>query len=188
MQNWWRAGRVRMSARSKLDFGPIRPLRQTPCGTGAALRCGLECHPVDGGSAGFAASSKGRGPEAKGVRAGGPHRRAWWLGVPAALLRERLGADAASVWPAKMRPDRGTWAWSIGPRGLPGLSLPPETNRVRPGPSGYHGARGEGSTPAPLPPPAHPSRLFSGRSRRQLSPVAVAISNQRSGLPSDRTA
>jgi hypothetical protein len=72
-------------------LGRYAPSRQTPCGTGAALRCGLECHPVDGGSAGFAASSKGRGPEAKGVRTGGPHRRAWWLGVPAALPRERAG-------------------------------------------------------------------------------------------------
>ena len=154
MQNWWRAGRVRMSARSKIGFWADTPLAADTLWYWRSTQMGLECHPVDGGSAGFAASSKGRGPEAKGVRAGGPHRRAWWLGVPAALLRERLGADAASVWPAKMRPDRGTWAWSIGPRGLPGLPLPPETNHVRPGPSGYHGARGEGSTPAPLPPPS----------------------------------
>jgi hypothetical protein len=154
VQNWWRAGRVRMSARSKIGFWADTPLAaDTPCGTGAALRCGLECHPVDGGSAGFAASSKGRRPEAKGVRAGGSHRRAWWLGVPAALLRESWVPMPRQYGRPRCDLIGEPGLGPLGREGCQGLPLPPETNHVRPGPSGYHGARGEGSTPAPLPPP-----------------------------------
>jgi len=48
----------------------------------------------------------------------------------------------------------------LGREGCQGLPLPPETNHVRPGPSGYHGGRGEGSIPVPLPPPLHCSPLY----------------------------
>jgi hypothetical protein len=53
---------------------------------------------------------------------------------------------------------------------------------------GNCGLRGEGSTPVPLPPPDCPRRVFSGQTHWQLNPVAVAISNLRSGLRAGRTA
>jgi hypothetical protein len=52
----------------------ICALRPTPRGIGSAFKPGAKRHSVDGGSAGSAFSSKGRGPEAKGARVGGYHR------------------------------------------------------------------------------------------------------------------
>src|ERR1700676_741395 len=51
----------------KLDFGTIRTLRPASRAIGSAFRPGAECYSVDGGSAGFAFGSEGRGPEAKGL-------------------------------------------------------------------------------------------------------------------------
>lgn len=75
---------------------------------GSAFRPGAKCHSVNGGSAGFAFSKKGRGSGAKGVRVGSPHGRA--SGLTRALNSGAMVHRAVQPRARETRLDSPLWA------------------------------------------------------------------------------
>ena len=106
---------------------------------------------------------------------------------PAKLYR-RLGRSDRRFGPTLYQNGlcRPLCQWARRPRAALARAL--ARNHARQSSLEYAGLRGEGSTPVPLPPPSCFKAVFSGRTRWQLSPIAVAISNLSSGLPNGRTA
>jgi hypothetical protein len=62
-----------------------------------------------------------------------------------------------------------------------GLGVPLRPNPVRPTPWAYDGVPGEGSIPAPLPPPPWPMQRFLRAVSVENGPISTAVSNSISG-------